>query len=337
MLTLVVRDLQYRRWRIVLVVSLIAVVIALLFLMNGLIGQFNREPVLAVDQIGGSQSYVVASNSSGPLTTPQAVPRAALEAIPGSTVFLMGRATIDEQAVMLVGLPLDEINLDIESGELPTRTGQMVVDEETGYRVGDSLVLAGRQATVVGLIDDSTVLAGLPLAFVALDTAQQTLLSGEDIVSGALIEQLPSDPSPALKFMTAEEVANDVRSPLDSAIASVSMVRLLLWAVTGVIIGTTIYVTAAGRVRDIAVLKAVGGSDALLAASLIIEAMLIALSATILAAVLQQIARPLFPLAIRIPASTWWQVPLIAVSIALVAAALGVHKVLTTSPAEAFG
>lgn len=337
MLTLVVRDLQYRRWRIALVVSLIAVVIALLFLMNGLIGQFNREPVLAVEQIGGDQSYVVASNSSGPLTTPQAVPRPILEAIPDATVFLMGRATIEDRSVMLVGLPLDEIEAEVMAGERPMRTGQMLVDESSGYALGDSVVLAGRQATVVGLMADTTVLAGLPIAFVALPTAQQTLLGGEDIVSGALVPNAPGDPSPVLRFMSAQEVSDDVRSPLTSAIDSVSIVRLLLWAVTGVIIGTTIYVTAAGRVRDIAVLKAVGGRDMLLAGALIVEAVLIAVVATSLAAIIQQLARPLFPLTIRIPAATWWQVPLIAITIALVAAVLGVRKVLNTSPAEAFG
>jgi hypothetical protein len=41
---------------VLLVIVLIAVVVALLFLMNGLIGQFNREPALAVDQIGGDRS-----------------------------------------------------------------------------------------------------------------------------------------------------------------------------------------------------------------------------------------------------------------------------------------
>lgn len=337
MLTLVVRDLQYRRWRIALVVMLIAVVIALLFVINGLLGQLDREPQLAVAQIGGERSYVVASNSSGPLTTPQAVPRSLVEAIPDSTVFLMGRATIEDRAVMLVGLPVDEIDVELTDGVLPERAAQMVVDESSGYELGSTVVLAGRPSSVVGLMSDSTVLAGLPLAFVALPTAQQTLLSGEDIVSGALIGDVPDDPSPVLKFMSAEEVAEDVRSPLAAAIDSVSVLRFLLWAVTGVLVGTTIYVTATSRVRDIAVLKAVGGRDVLLAGSLVIEAALIASLATAIAAVLQQLARPLFPLTIRIPAATWWQVPSIAVVIALIAAGLGVRKVLTTSPAEAFG
>ena len=333
---LVVRDLQYRRWRVLLVVALIAVVIALLFLMNGLIGQFNREPGLAVEQIGGQQSYVVAANSSGPLTTPQAVPREAIETIKGSTVFLMGRATSEDQSVMLIGLPIDAIDPDIASGRLPEKAGEIVVDVSAGYQLDDVVILSRRRNVVVGLMEDSTVFAGLPMAFVPLVTAQQTLLNNQDIVSGALVDA-DAKIAPTLRLMSPTEVADDIRDPLNAAIDSVSMVRLLLWAVTGVIIGTTIYVTAAGRVRDIAVLKAVGGRDVLLAGSLIVEAMLIALVATGIAAVLQQLARPLFPLTIRIPSATWWQIPAIAVLIALVGALLGVRKVLNTSPVEAFG
>jgi putative ABC transport system permease protein len=335
-LTLVVRDLQHRRWRVLFVIGLIAVVVALLFLLNGLIGQFNREPARAVDQIGGDQSYVVALNSSGPLTTPQAVPRQALESLDGSTVFLMGRSTAEDRAVMLVGMPIGEMSPDLVSGELPERAGQVVVDESSGYSLGEAMILGGRRNTVVGLMEDSTVFAGLPLAFVPLETAQLTLLNNEDIVSGALVDA-GSEISPVLRVMTPGEVARDTRAPLDSAIESVSIVRLLLWAVTGVLIGTMVFATATGRVRDIALLKAIGGRDAWLAASLILEAALIALIATAVAAGLQQLARPLFPLTIRIPPATWWQVPLIALAVALVAASLGVRKVWNTSPSEAFG
>jgi putative ABC transport system permease protein len=336
MLTLVLRDLQYRRWRVLLVIALISVFVALLFLMNGLIGQFNREPALAVEQIGGDRSYAVASNSSGPLTTPQAVPREVLESIEGSTVFLMGRSTDEDRAVMLVGLPIGEFAAELVAGQLPERAGQVVVDESSGYAVGDVMMLSRSRNTVVGLMEDSTVFAGLPLAFVPLETAQQTLLNNVDIVSGALVNA-GSEIPPTLRAMTPEEVAVDIREPLDSAIDSVSILRLLLWAVTGVLIGTMIFATATGRVRDIAVLKAIGGRDSLLAGSLILEAALIALIATAVAVGIQQLARPLFPLTIRIPAATWWQIPLIAVVIALIAASLGVRKVLNTSPAEAFG
>jgi len=301
-----------------------------------LIGQFNREPALAVDQIGGDRSYVVAFNSSGPLTTPRAVPRGALESIDGSTVFLMGRSSAEDRAAMLVGMPIGEMSPELVAGELPERAGQLVVDESSGYSLGDVMILSGRRNTVVGLMEDSTVFAGLPLAFVPLETAQQRLLNNAVIVSGALVDA-GSEISPVLRVMNPEEVAADIRAPLDSAIDSVSMLRLLLWAVTGVLIGTMLFATVAGRVRDIAVLKAIGGRDSLLAGSLILEAALIALIATAVAAGLQQLARPLFPLTIRIPAATWWQIPLIAVVIALVAASLGVRKVLNTSPAEAFG
>lgn len=336
MLTLVVRDLQYRRWRVALVVLLISVVIALLFVISGLLGQLDREPVRAVEQIGGDRSYLVAANSSGPLTTPQSAPRSTLNAVSGSTVFLMGRATVDDRALMLVGLPSRDIRAEVVEGDLPAATSEMIVDESAGYEVGDVLVLGGRETTVVGLMTDSTVLAGLPLAFVPLPRGQSTLASGQDIVSGALVDE-PLDGDPGdLRLMSPAEVADDARSPLAAAIDSVSVLRVLLWTVTAVLIATTIYATAATRVRDMAVLKAVGGRDVFLAAALVLEAVLIAVVSTGIAAVLQQLARPLFPLTVRIPSSAWWQIPATAVVIALVAAALGVRKVLTTNPSEAF-
>ena len=336
MLTLVVRDLQYRRWRIALVVLLISVVITLLFLISGILGQLDHEPTRAVEQIGGERSYVVSSNSSGPLTTPQAVPRSTVNAISGSTVFLMGRAIVDDQALMLIGLPSREIRPELVDGMLPVGGSEMIVDESAGYRVGDVLELGGRETTVVGLTTDTSVLAGLPLAFVPLPRGQSTLASGQDIVSGALVDEpLEVDPDD-LRVMSAAEVADDTRTPLASAIDSVSVLRVLLWAVTGVLIGTTIYATATTRVRDVAVLKAVGGRDSFLATALILEAVLIAVVSTGLAAVMQQFARPLFPLTARVSMATWWQVPTTAVVIALIAAVLGVRKVLLTSPAEAF-
>ena len=41
---LTLRDLQYRRVRVLVVVALASVVMALLFLMTGLVNQFNHEP-----------------------------------------------------------------------------------------------------------------------------------------------------------------------------------------------------------------------------------------------------------------------------------------------------
>ena len=70
---LTLRDLQYRRLRVLVVVLLAAVVMALLFLMTGLVNQFNREPYDATRAIG-AQQWVLAAGTSGPFTSGGTLP-----------------------------------------------------------------------------------------------------------------------------------------------------------------------------------------------------------------------------------------------------------------------
>jgi hypothetical protein len=64
MLLLTFRDLVYRRTRFLVVVVLGAVVFALLFVMTGLVEQFNTEPFDAVEVIG-ADTWVVPDGISG--------------------------------------------------------------------------------------------------------------------------------------------------------------------------------------------------------------------------------------------------------------------------------
>ena len=67
--------------------------------------------------------------------------------------------------------------------------------------------------------------------------------------------------------------------PLDGAISSVNLIRVLLWFVAAMIIGTMTYLTALERLRDMAVLKAVGASTRQLATSIALQGALVALLA----------------------------------------------------------
>ena len=61
MLMLIARDLQYRKWRVLVVAVLVSIVVTLLFVMTGLVNQFNREPVLAAQRAGGDHNWLVAT------------------------------------------------------------------------------------------------------------------------------------------------------------------------------------------------------------------------------------------------------------------------------------
>ncbi len=121
--------------------------------------------------------------------------------------------------------------------------------------------------------------------------------------------------------MSVDDIGDDTLRPLDGAIASIDLVRVLLWIVAAVIIGSVVYLSALERQRDFAVLKAIGTSNRTLLASLALQAVLVALAAVALAAVIQIFLAPAFPLKVRVPARAFWQLPLLAVIVALIAGA----------------
>jgi putative ABC transport system permease protein len=139
-----------------------------------------------------------------------------------------------------------------------------------------------------------------------------------------------------LGVLTNEQVAKDTFHPLENAIASVDLVRALLWCIAAVIIGAVVYLSALERRRDFAVLKAVGATDRKLAGGLAVQAVLIAVVAVIIATGLQVLLRPAFPLRIRVPRADYWRVPLLAAVVGLLAAAAAMRSVVRTDPAVAF-
>ena len=70
--------------------------------------------------------------------------------------------------------------------------------------------------------------------------------------------------------------------------------------------------------------------------SLALQAVLVALLAVGLAAIIQIFLAPQFPLAVTVPARAFWQLPLLAVVMALIAGAVGMRKVLKADPSQAF-
>jgi putative ABC transport system permease protein len=221
-------------------------------------------------------------------------------------------------------------------GRAATATGEIVIDESVGVDVGDTVTLAGSEVTVVGLSERTTLLAGIPVVFVLTPQAQEITFRDDGLISGVLTSGPAPEVGPGLSVMTSDAVADDVLGPLENAIASVDLVRALLWLVAALIIGAIVYLSALERQRDFAVLKAVGAPTRTLMASLGLQAVLVAVVAVVLAIILQALIVPLFPMAVVVPTRALWQVPLFAVVMALVAGAAGMRRVATSDPVQAF-
>ena len=341
-LLLTLRDLRHRLTRFVVVTLVAAVVFALLFLMNGLVEQFHREPIDTTRSFGAEQ-WVLATGSAGPFTSSASVNisgLAQLEAKAKSPI-VVARATLrdDDEAreVVLIGhVPGSLGTPKIVAGRSVKGPQEIVADRSLSTRIGDTVELGPVRYSVVGLTSHATVLAGVPLAYVGLGEAQDMVFGSREVVSGFLATGPVGALPPGLALRSNAEVAEDTFHPLKNAIASVDLVRALLWLVAAVIIGAVVFLSALERQRDFAVLKAVGSTNGKLAGGLAIQAVIGALVSVLIAAGLQVVLRPAFPLRIRVPDADFWRVPLFASLASLAAAAAGMRSVVRTDPASAF-
>ena len=344
---LTIRDLQYRRVRLIVVVLLASVVMALLFVMTGLVNQFNLEPYDATESIG-AEHWVLADGVSGPFTSAGTLPLALGATLDDAAPVVVARGTMSEDGsdetteVVVVGGEDAQLTTTMSAGSIvegravagPT---EVVLDRTAGFDVGDRVQLGPLDVDVVGLTSDTTVLAGLPLVFVELGTAQDLSFQSRDVVSGFLLDAAPSTPPDGAVVRSADDVAADALGPLEDAISSVDLVRALLWLVTAVIIGAVVFLSALERQRDFAILRAMGTPRRALLGAVAVQAVVIALLAALVALVLYRVILPLFPLQVRVPTEALWQIPLGAVIAALAAGAFGLRKVARADPATAFG
>ena len=342
MILLTIRDLGYRMVRFVVVTLLGAVVFALLFVMTGLVEQFNREPFLATDALGAS-AWVLPAGVSGPFTATPSLPADAVGATDADRVapVVVARSSLVDgsasEEIVLVGHDADALGAPpISEGRAASGDDEAVVDDTLDVGIGTDVEVGGRRFTVVGHSTDTTILAGLPFVFVSTRAAQDLVFRSSDVISAVLVDGDIRALPDGTVAISSDEVAEDTLEPLDGAVASIDLVRALLWMVAAIIVGAVVYLSALERQRDFAVLKAVGVSNRQLLGSLAIQAVLVALASVALAAIIQVFLAPAFPLVVRVPTRAFWQLPVFAVVMALLAGAVGMRRVAHSDPALAF-
>ncbi len=157
------------------------------------------------------------------------------------------------------------------------------------------------------------------------------------MISAVLVERRPGPLPPGVATMSADDGRAERARTARGAISSIDLVRALLWIVAAIIVGAVVYLSALERQRDFAVLKAVGASNRALLGSLALQAVLVALRCRWRWQRSSRSSSPQqFPLPVTVPPRAFWQLPLLAVIMALVAGAVGMRKVLKSDPSQAF-
>jgi putative ABC transport system permease protein len=339
------RDLQWRRRRFVIAVVGTSLVFAMTLVLAGLATSFDREASRTLSVIG-AQGWIVRAGVPGPFSGGAPLPLTRVDEVAhlrglrgaGPVVFTrQATGGASPLPVQVFGAVPGQVGAPrVSDGRPPLRAGEAAVGSKLHKQIGDSMQIGGRTFVVVGRVSGSTLYAGSPNVFVTLGDAQQLIFNGEPIVTAVATRGTPAALPRDLTFVSPHAAHVDLLRPLKDARRALTIVAGLLWLVAACIVGSIVYLSALERVRDFAVFKATGASTRSLLGGLAVQAVVISMASALVGAVVALVLAPKFPLPVAIPGRALMLLPLISVTVGLLASLAGLRRTATVDPALAF-
>jgi len=347
-LTITFADLRYRYRQFLIAVLGAGVVLAMAILLAGLAQGFTSEIHATVGAVGADR-WVMNEKATGRLTAVATFDEqdvAQLAATPGvhdanGLVFLPSEVLhngtrLVTANVMGVG-PGALGQPGAARGSSLTGDGQIVLDSRAHVSVGSQVQLGSTTFRVVGTVHDRTLAAGIPMAYVTLADAQNALLGGQHVVTVVATRGVPQTVPPGLQALTVHQVDTSTLKTMASGVQSIKNSRSLMWVIAAIIVAALVYVSALQRVRDFAVLKALGASSRGLFASLSLEAVAVTVLAGGLGLALSTVMTGVFQQPVTVPASAYWSLPIVAIAVGVVASLVALRRATGADPVAAFG
>ena len=344
MITVVLRDMQWRAKRLVGGALATALVFAMTLLLGALHNSFLDETDRTV-ALFGADRWVVAAGVAGPFTTNSPMStdlESRVRAAPGvrdvSAVAIFRHVVTGTSAtgvtdVNVIGYePGSMVEPPVVSGRSPAVEGEVAADESLGVPIGRVLTLAGRSLRVVGIVGGVTYNGGTPTVLVALKVAQAVAFDGRRLASALIVTGNSTSLPEGLTSMTPLQVRDDLRRPLQVATRSLGLLSVLLWFVAAGIVGFICYLSGLDRAHDVAVLKAIGVGTWPLALGLLAMGVAIALAAAAMAVGLAVALVPTFPMSIELNARSCLTLLALAVVTGSLASIAGMLHVVRTDP-----
>ena len=345
MWTITLRDLQARSRQFMVTVVGAGLVFAMALVLTGLSEGFRSEARNTLGAVG-ADAWVVRAGAPGPFSTFSALPADLADAVAAEGSVQADSLIVLRQSLSDGGSPVDVSVIGHPIGGLgeppaargrrAEASGEAVVDQKAGLRLGEDFTLTGRLFRVVGLVRGMTVNAGIPVVFIPLEDAQALAFDGRPMATAIVTRGTPVSVPDGLAVLSNAQVGDDLLRPLRNGITAIDNSQLFLWLVAAVIIGVVTYLSALERSRDFAVLKSAGASWKLLFAGLAAQAVIASLLAAGLAALTARLLTPAFPLPVTIPRSALLVLPAVAVGVGLLASLSGLRRVVTVDPVISF-
>jgi putative ABC transport system permease protein len=225
----------------------------------------------------------------------------------------------------------------VTKGQLYAKPGEAVIDARSKLKVGDSFGIAGKRFAVVGTTTGQTWNGGRPSVYMSIKDAQDVMFGGQDVVTAVAVKGAPTNLPDQVTFMTNDVAGKDLRRPLLDVIESITMFRTMLWIVAVAIVGSVVYLSALERAGDFAVFKATGTATADLLGALVVQAIALSVSGSILACGLAYLLRGQFPVTPLLPLRNQLALPVVGLFVGVVASLAALRRAVTVDPALAFG
>lgn len=358
---LALRDIRFAKGRFALMGSVVALISLLLVLLSGLtagLGNQNTAAVGALADAGANTVAFGAPGSDGPKAsyTESVVTAEQLEQWQDTPGVTSAQPLGITQTRIVAGSTANVAVFGVEPG---SSLAPAAVDDDgvilgastaadLGVGTGDTASVGGRGLTVTAVVDDSWY-SHTAVAWTSLDTWQRVAHTNDAGLPQAPVATVivadASDDAAAAADSNAATVSTDVRGSFSALGAyrsengSLLMMQGFLYGISALVIVAFLTVWTVQRTRDIAVLKALGGStsyllrDALAQAAVVLTAgaLLGGLVGLGLGAVASQFAPFLLTFATTV-------VPVAGIVVlGLAGAALAVRSVTKVDPLTALG
>jgi putative ABC transport system permease protein len=348
MVSITLADLRYRYRQFLIAVVGAGVVLAMALLLSGLANGFSTEIHATVGGFGADR-WVLSDKADGRIASVSTFDAATVQQIaatPGvsraSGVVLLPQEVLRDGTrlvtVNVLGVEIDGLGAPVaHKGHSLNGNGQIVVDTRSGIGVGSTVQLGTTPLQVVGSVANRTLTAGIPVAYLTLSDAQTALLGGQAVVTAVVTKGVPQSVPANLSVYTPSQVEKDSLKTLASGISSIENSRSLMWLVAAIIIAALVYVSALQRVRDFAVLKALGSSSSALFGSLCLQAVIITALAAAFGLASSTFMTGVFQQPVAVPASAYWSLPIVAVVVGVLASLVALRRATGADPVAAFG
>jgi putative ABC transport system permease protein len=341
------RDLQWRRRRFLIAVLSTALLFSITLLLSGISASFHNEVRRTMNELD-VDAWIVPAGTVGPFTTSdlfpaaQAVPMSKVAGVIRADPILLFHETVRAPKVtdlnMIGYAPGGVAEPKPTKGRLPRVSGEIVVDSSFARGVGDTVKLGDRAFRIVGTVKGVTYLGGTATAFLSVTDAQQLLLRGAPLTTAIVTRGVPSGPlPPGFSVLSSAAVRSDLVRPLKSASTTISFLNFLLWIIAAGIIAAILYMSALERVREFAVIKAMGAANRFVVVGLGSQAIVLSLAAALVAFGLARLLSPTFPLSVEIPLAAYIELIIVSVTVGVIGSLAGLRRVLAVDPAVAFG